>query len=170
MAGDNEMGEILNDEAEQPTAQQYEGDDISALATAKQRMAERDAEYSAAFAKAEEKPEDKPAAKRSAKPRSKPAVTDHAVLAVVLAVSLVLDGKASEDLRGILEIEPTLRQRLCSFCGVVSDVHLFIVATCIAHINIRSYRISVAGYQNPMGNIFLLNDARRGDEEGDGEG
>jgi hypothetical protein len=67
------MDEILNDEAEQPTAQQYEGDDISALATAKQRMAERDAEYSAAFAKAAEKPEDKPAAKRSAKPRSKPA-------------------------------------------------------------------------------------------------
>lgn len=73
MAGDNEMDEILNDEAEQPTAQQYEGDDISALATAKQRMAERDAEYSAAFAKAAEKPEDKSAAKRSAKPRSKPA-------------------------------------------------------------------------------------------------
>ena len=73
MAGDNEMDEILNDEAEQPTAQQYEGDDIGALATAKQRMAERDAEYSAAFAKAAEKPEDKPAAKRSAKPRSKPA-------------------------------------------------------------------------------------------------
>ena len=73
MAGDNEMDEILNDEAEQPTAQQYEGDDISALATAKQRMAERDAEYSAAFSKAAEKPEDKPAAKRSAKPRSKPA-------------------------------------------------------------------------------------------------
>lgn len=73
MAGDNKMDEILNDEAEQPTAQQYEGDDIGALATAKQRMAERDAEYSAAFAKAAEKPEDKPAAKRSAKPRSKPA-------------------------------------------------------------------------------------------------
>lgn len=73
MAGDNEMDEILNDEAEQPAAQQYEGDDIGALATAKQRMAERDAEYSAAFAKAAEKPEDKPAAKRSAKPRSKPA-------------------------------------------------------------------------------------------------
>lgn len=73
MAGDNEMDEILNDEAEQPTAQQYEGDDIGALATAKQRMAERDAEYSAAFSKAAEKPEDKPAAKRSAKPRSKPA-------------------------------------------------------------------------------------------------
>lgn len=73
MAGDNEIDEILNDEAEQPTAQQYEGDDIGALATAKQRMAERDAEYSAAFAKAAEKPEDKPAAKRSAKPRSKPA-------------------------------------------------------------------------------------------------
>ena len=73
MAGDNEMDEILNDEAEQSTAQQYEGDDIGALATAKQRMAERDAEYSAAFAKAAEKPEDKPAAKRSAKPRSKPA-------------------------------------------------------------------------------------------------
>lgn len=71
MAGDNEMDEILNDEAEQPTAQQYEGDDISALATAKQRMAERDAEYSAAFAKAAEKPESKPA-KRAAKPRSKP--------------------------------------------------------------------------------------------------
>ena len=71
MAGDNEMDEILNDEAEQPTAQQYEGDDIGALATAKQRMAERDAEYSAAFAKAAEKPESKPA-KRSAKPRSKP--------------------------------------------------------------------------------------------------
>ena len=45
MAGDNEMGEILNNEAEQSPAQQYEGDDISALATAKQRMAERDAEY-----------------------------------------------------------------------------------------------------------------------------
>lgn len=73
MAGDNEMDEILNNEAEQSPAQQYEGDDISALATAKQRMAERDAEYSAAFAKAAEKPEDKPAAKRSAKPRSKPA-------------------------------------------------------------------------------------------------
>lgn len=71
MAGDNEMDEILNDEAEQPTAQQYEGDDIGALATAKQRMAERDAEYSAAFAKAAEKPESKPA-KRAAKPRSKP--------------------------------------------------------------------------------------------------
>lgn len=73
MAGDNEMDEILNNEAEQSPAQQYEGDDIGALATAKQRMAERDAEYSAAFAKAAEKPEDKPAAKRSAKPRSKPA-------------------------------------------------------------------------------------------------
>ena len=72
MAGDNEMDEILNEEAEQPTAQQYEGDDISALATAKQRMAERDAEYSAAFAKAAEKPDSKPA-KRAAKPRSKPA-------------------------------------------------------------------------------------------------
>ena len=72
MAGDNEMDEILNEEAEQPTAQQYEGDDIGALATAKQRMAERDAEYSAAFAKAAEKPESKPA-KRAAKPRSKPA-------------------------------------------------------------------------------------------------
>ncbi len=71
MAGDNEMDEILNDEAEQPTAQQYEGDDLGALATAKQRMAERDAEYSAAFAKAAEKPESKPA-KRAAKPRSKP--------------------------------------------------------------------------------------------------
>ena len=76
MAGDNEMDEILSDEAEQPTAQQYEGDDIGALATAKQRMAERDAEYSAAFAKAAEKPEDKPAAKRSAKPRSKPAAKE----------------------------------------------------------------------------------------------
>lgn len=71
MAGDNEMDEILNDEAEQSPAQQYEGDDIGALATAKQRMAERDAEYSAAFAKAAEKPESKPA-KRAAKPRSKP--------------------------------------------------------------------------------------------------
>lgn len=76
MAGDNEMDEILNDEAEQPTTQQYEGDDIGALATAKQRMAERDAEYSAAFAKAADKdaeqPKEKPA-KRQAKPRSKPA-------------------------------------------------------------------------------------------------
>ncbi len=71
MAGDNEMDEILNDEAAQQAAQQYEGDDIGALATAKQRMAERDAEYSAAFAKAAEKPESKPA-KRAAKPRSKP--------------------------------------------------------------------------------------------------
>lgn len=71
MAGDNKMGEILNNEAEQSPAQQYEGDDIGALATAKQRMAERDAEYSAAFAKAAEKPESKPA-KRAAKPRSKP--------------------------------------------------------------------------------------------------
>ena len=71
MAGDNEMDEILNDEAEQSPAQQYEGDDIGALVTAKQRMAERDAEYSAAFAKAAEKPESKPA-KRAAKPRSKP--------------------------------------------------------------------------------------------------
>lgn len=49
MAGDNEMDEILNDEAEQSPAQQYEGDDIGALATAKQRMAERDAEYLAAW-------------------------------------------------------------------------------------------------------------------------
>lgn len=72
MAGEN-MDEILSDDAEQSTTQQYEGDDIGALVTAKQRMAERDAEYSAAFAKAAEKPEDKPAAKRSAKPRSKPA-------------------------------------------------------------------------------------------------
>ena len=71
MAGDNEMDEILSDDAEQSTTQQYEGDDIGALATAKQRMAERDAEYSAAFAKAAEKPESKPA-KRAAKPRSKP--------------------------------------------------------------------------------------------------
>lgn len=70
MAGEN-MDEILSDDAEQSTTQQYEGDDIGALATAKQRMAERDAEYSAAFAKAAEKPESKPA-KRAAKPRSKP--------------------------------------------------------------------------------------------------
>ena len=75
MAGEN-MDEILSDDAEQSTTQQYEGDDIGALATAKQRMAERDAEYSAAFAKAAEKdaeqPKEKPA-KRQAKPRSKPA-------------------------------------------------------------------------------------------------
>lgn len=70
MAGEN-MDEILSDDAEQSTAQQYEGDDIGALVTAKQRMAERDAEYSAAFAKAAEKPKEKPA-KRQAKPRSKP--------------------------------------------------------------------------------------------------
>lgn len=75
MAGDNEMDEILSDDAEQSTTQQYEGDDIGALATAKQRMAERDAEYSAAFAKAAEKAAEKPKekpAKRQAKPRSKP--------------------------------------------------------------------------------------------------
>lgn len=38
--------------------QQYEGDDISAIVTAKQRMAERDAEYSKQFAKltADKKP------------------------------------------------------------------------------------------------------------------
>ena len=60
MAGDNEMDEILSDDAEQSPAQQYEGDDIGALATAKQRMAERDAEYSAAFAKAAEKAAEKP--------------------------------------------------------------------------------------------------------------
>lgn len=75
MAGEN-MDEILSDDAEQSTTQQYEGDDIGALATAKQRMAERDAEYSAAFAKAADKdaeqPKEKPA-KRQAKPRSKPA-------------------------------------------------------------------------------------------------
>lgn len=75
MAGEN-LDEILSDDAEQSTTQQYEGDDIGALATAKQRMAERDAEYSAAFAKAAEKdaeqPKEKPA-KRQAKPRSKPA-------------------------------------------------------------------------------------------------
>lgn len=71
IAGEN-MDEILNEDAEQSTAQQYEGDDIGALATAKQRMAERDAEYSAAFAKATaDKPEEKPA-KRAAKPRTKP--------------------------------------------------------------------------------------------------
>ena len=74
MAGEN-MDEILSDDAEQSTAQQYDGDDIGALVTAKQRMAERDAEYSAAFAKASEKdaeqPKEKPA-KRQAKPRSKP--------------------------------------------------------------------------------------------------
>lgn len=74
MAGEN-MDEILSDDAEQSTTQQYEGDDIGALVTAKQRMAERDAEYSAAFAKAAgndaEKPKEKPA-KRQAKPRSKP--------------------------------------------------------------------------------------------------
>lgn len=73
MAGEN-MDEILSDDAEQSTTQQYEGDDIGALVTAKQRMAERDAEYSAAFAKAAEKdaeqPKEKPA-KRQAKPRSK---------------------------------------------------------------------------------------------------
>ena len=76
MAGDNEMDEILSDDAEQSTTQQYEGDDIGALATAKQRMAERDAEYSAAFAKAAgkdaEKPKEKPAKRQAKPPRSKP--------------------------------------------------------------------------------------------------
>lgn len=75
MAGEN-MDEILSDDAEQSTTQQYEGDYIGALATAKQRMAERDAEYSAAFTKAAEKDAEKPKekpAKRQANPRSKPA-------------------------------------------------------------------------------------------------
>lgn len=98
MAGDNEMDETLNDEAEQPTAQQYEGDDISALATAKQRMAERDAEYSAAFAKAAEKPEDKPAAKRSAKPRSKPAAKAEA--------------KATKEVPAFAEDAPAVEQKV----------------------------------------------------------
>lgn len=76
MAGEN-MDEILSDDAEQSTTQQYEGDDIGALVTAKQRMAERDAEYSAAFAKAAEKdaeqPKEKPAKRQAKPPRSKPA-------------------------------------------------------------------------------------------------
>ena len=37
MAGEN-MDEILSDDAEQSTTQQYEGDDIGALATAKQHI------------------------------------------------------------------------------------------------------------------------------------
>ena len=48
--------------------QQYEGDDMSALMTAKQRMAERDAEYAAQQAAAE-----KPAPVRRGKPKAKPA-------------------------------------------------------------------------------------------------
>ena len=36
-------------------AQLFEGDDLSALMTAKERMAQRDAEYSAKFAEAAEK-------------------------------------------------------------------------------------------------------------------
>ena len=51
-------------------AQLFEGDDLSALMTAKERMAQRDAEYSAKFAEAAEKsfptPKPKPAAKKSA--------------------------------------------------------------------------------------------------------
>ena len=48
--------------------QQYEGDDVSALMTAKQRMAERDAEYAAQQAAAE-----KPSVLRRAKPKARPA-------------------------------------------------------------------------------------------------
>lgn len=48
--------------------QQYEGDDVSALMTAKQRMAERDAEYAAQQAAAPEAPR-RPA--RKAKPAAK---------------------------------------------------------------------------------------------------
>lgn len=42
-----EIQQIENDQPE--SRQQYEGDDLSALATAKQRMQERDAEYAAKF-------------------------------------------------------------------------------------------------------------------------
>lgn len=55
---------------QEPAAQEYEGDDISALAAAKQRMAERDAEYSAKFNEAAEaaNPTKKPAVKKAAAP------------------------------------------------------------------------------------------------------
>lgn len=64
-----ESEEIQQIENDQPEAkQQYEGDDISALATAKQRMAERDAEYSAKFKSLTEDPPKKaaPVAKKKA--------------------------------------------------------------------------------------------------------
>ena len=51
----------------EPAAQQYEGDDVSALMTAKERMAKRDAEYSAKFAAFAAKDDPKPPRKRAAK-------------------------------------------------------------------------------------------------------
>jgi hypothetical protein len=56
-------------DTETPAEQQYEGDDDSAMETARRRMAERDSEYSAKFA---ELTEDKPAAKKSAASKSAP--------------------------------------------------------------------------------------------------
>lgn len=58
--------------AEGGDMQEYEGDDISALTTAKQRMAERDAEYAARQA-AEEKPPAAAVMPRRAKPKARPA-------------------------------------------------------------------------------------------------
>lgn len=69
-----EIAEVV--ESQEPEAkQQYEGDDISALVTAKQRMAERDAEYASKFAAFAEKPSStpsKPPRTRAAKPVSDP--------------------------------------------------------------------------------------------------
>lgn len=60
----------MQDDVTPEPAQQYEGDDLSAQMTAKERMAQRDAEYSAKFNEAAEKtfptPKAKPAAKKSA--------------------------------------------------------------------------------------------------------
>lgn len=55
-------------EQEAPRAQQYEGDDIDALMTAKRRMAERDAEYSAKFKSLTDEPAKKPVGKATPKP------------------------------------------------------------------------------------------------------
>lgn len=58
--------------SEESKAQQYEGDDVSALVTAKQRMAERDAEYAAKFKQfAEGKKPATPRRKAKAAPAAK---------------------------------------------------------------------------------------------------
>ena len=77
---ENENIEVKLADAEESPIQQYEGDEISALETAKARMAQRDAEYLEKFRslteEAPKKPASKPKAKRSPvkeKPKAEPA-------------------------------------------------------------------------------------------------
>lgn len=64
--------EDIVDQVEAPQAkQEYVGDEVDALMTAKQRMAERDAEYAAKYGS---QSEDKPAKKSAPKAEQKPSV------------------------------------------------------------------------------------------------